>query len=205
MGDSKKRRLRSIHGIKIPYADHNELRRLKRAFRPWNHGHKIWPASWLLIDYIRRTRAASGRRVMDLGCGWGLSGIYGAKKQNASVTCVDMDPDVYPFLELMAKLNGVQVDFFNLEIKQIRKDLLRRFDVLIGADICFCDSLIDPLKKLFFRAKAASVKQIVISDPGRWPFDDLSAHFIRRTGAAVLDWEIKKPQRAAGRILTISF
>lgn len=205
MPDSRKSTFQSIHGIKIPYADHNPLRKLKRNFRPWNHGHKIWPASWMLIDYIRKTKAIYGRRVLDLGCGWGIAGIYCARKQKASVAGVDMDPDVRPYLDLMAAMNGVNIDFFNLEIGQIRKKMLARFDVVIGADICFCDSMIDPLRKLFLRAKAASVKHVLLSDPNRWPFEELSTHFIRTAGAVVEDWEIKKPQDFSGKILRIDF
>jgi predicted nicotinamide N-methyase len=196
---------RTTHGVKTPHPNYKNLARLKRKFRPTNHGHKVWPSSWLLIDYLRKSQAVSGRRVMDLACGWGLAGIYCAKMQNACVTCVDIDDAVQPFVELMADLNGVKVDFLNLEISKIRKNELRRFDVIIGADLCFCDTLIDPLTKLVFRAKAAGVRQILISDPGRWPFDDLSEHLIRKTGAVVLDWEAQKPQPATGKILTIAF
>lgn len=205
MPDSSMKPFRTIQGVKIPNSNYKNLARLKREFRPSNHGHKVWPSSWLLIDYIKATQVVSGRRVMDLACGWGLVGVYCAKKQNAPVTCVDMDDDVRPFVELMAGLNGVDVDFLNLEISQIRKNMLTQIDVIIGADICFCDTLIDPLKKLIYRAKASSVKQILISDPGRWPFDDLSAHFAGKTGVDLFKWEAKKPNPIAGKILKIIF
>ena len=195
---------RRINGIKIPYAHHKTFRKLRKDFRPSNHGHKVWPASWLLIDYLRRTHAVSGRRVLDLGCGWGVAGIYCAL-QNASVTCVDMDPEVHPYMNFMAALNKVELDFLNLEVKQINKRLLGRIDVLIAADICYCDSLIDPLKKLIRRAKAASVSQILISDPGRWPFDELAEYFVAKKIATIIDWETRKPQRIAGKILHINF
>ena len=134
-----------------------------------------------------------------------MAGIYCAKKHNASVTCVDIDDAVLPYLNLIARTNNVEVDFLNLGFDQIRRNILNPVDIIIGSDICFCDSLIAPLRRLIQRAKQASVKQVIICDPGRWPFDDLSRLFVGKNGVELLEWEINKPYRISGKILKIQF
>ena len=192
---------RQAYGIKLLLSNHPAVRKLKYQFRPSNHGHKVWTSSWLLVDYLKKSKAVWGKRVLDLACGWGTVGIYCAKKQNAVVTGADMDGDVYPFLKLMAETNKVTIDFRELDFDHVRRDLLKHIDVIIASDICFCDTLIDPLRRLIQRAKAASVEQVIIADPGRWPFDDLCEHLIGKRGAKLLEWESTKPHNAAGRIL----
>ena len=48
-----------------------------------------------------------------------------------------------------------------------KRNLLKSIDIVIGSDICFCDLLIDPIRRFINRAKKASVAQVFISDPGR--------------------------------------
>jgi len=143
--------------------------------------------------------------VLDIGCGWGLAGIYCAMQPDTVVVAADADEEVYPFLNLMAESNKVKVDFRHLAIDQIRRDTLRKIDFLIAADICFCDSLIDPIRRLIGRAKNAGVGEILIADPGRWPFDDLAELFENKKGAELFLWETRQPVRTSGKILRIKF
>ncbi len=46
---------------------------------------------------------------MEVGCGWGLLSIYCAKNFQAQLTGVDADKNVFPFLKLHAKANGVKI------------------------------------------------------------------------------------------------
>jgi len=147
----------------------------------------------------------AGKRVLDLGCGWGLAGIYCAMQPDTVVMCCDVDEEVYPYLHLMAESNKVKVDFRHLAIDQIRRDTLRQIDFLIAADICFCDSLIDPIRRLIGRAKKAGVGEILIADPGRWPFDDLAALFENKKGAETLLWQARQPVPIIGKILRIRY
>ena len=191
------------HGITLLHGNHRELLKLKKEFKPTDHGHKVWPTSWLLIDYLNKSNIASGKRVMDLGCGWGLTGIYCAKSHNSRVTCVDVDRDVEPYVRLMAKTNGIKIDFLNLGIDQVKRPHLKGFDVIAASDICFCDTLIDPLRRLIHRAKNAGVQRILISDPGRWPFDDLCDLFVGKRSVELLEWRTQEPIEADGKILGI--
>jgi hypothetical protein len=85
----------------------------------------------------------------------------------------------------------------------LRTTDLREFDVMIGADICFWDSLIDPLRRLILRALRAGVRLVLVADPGRSPFEELSEYFVNRRRAVILDWTAQRPRRTQGRILEV--
>ncbi len=193
------------HGVKLLLSNHKSIRKLKREYTPSNHGYKVWPSTWLLIDYLKNSSLISGQRILDIGCGWGLSGIYCAKNLNAIVTCVDGDEEVYPYLKLMAETNKAKINLLSMEIDKIKRNLLKSIDIVIGSDICFCDTLIDPIRRFIHRAKKASVAQVFISDPGRWPFDDLADLFIKKRGTELIEWKTNSPVNVQGRILKLVF
>jgi len=140
---------------------------------------------------------------MEIGCGWGLLGIYCAKKYGAEVTAVDLDPEVFPYLDLHAKVNGVQISTLKKGFDGLRTEHLKEVDLLIGADVCFWDDMVKPLKKLILRALRAKVQQVLIADPGRPPFEEVGEYFASRRGGEILDWMAQRPRRTEGRILKI--
>ena len=140
---------------------------------------------------------------MEVGCGWGLAGIYCAKKHRAMVTGVDIDPEVFPYLCLHADVNEVKIRTMKRGLEGLRGEHLRDFDIMIGADICFWDKMVDPLKRLILRALRAGVHLVLIADPGRSPFDELGQYFIKKGIGEMLDWTVQRPRRIQGRILKI--
>ncbi len=192
------------YGVRVLLSRHPEIRRLKRHNTPTSHGNKFWTASWLLMDYFKRKGLREGSRVMELGCGWGLAGIYCAKRHGALVTGVDVDSDVFPFLRLHAKINQVDITFEKRSFKALRGRDLCNMDVLIGADICFWDDMADTLRRLILRALHSGVRLVLISDPVRSPFEELCKHFMDNPGVEVLDWSVKRPRWIQGQILKIS-
>lgn len=140
---------------------------------------------------------------MDVGCGWGLAGIYCAKRFGAVVTGVDIDSEVFPFLRLHAEINGVQVTTMRKSFQGLTGSHLKNVDVLVGADICFWDSMIDPLKRLICRALNAGVEMVLIADPGRTTFDELGKHLCEELEGEILDWEVRRPRRIEGQILRV--
>lgn len=203
MPDKKKKNKISAYGLRLLLSNHPQIRKLKRKYTPSVHGNKLWSTSWLLIDYLRQNKLPPGLNVLEVGCGWGLTGIYCAKKCNSSVTAVDIDPDIYPFLELHAKENKVKIEFLNIGFDKIRSRLLKDVNVLIASDICFWDDLVDPLRRLVQRARRSCVDQILIADPGRPTFDNMIDRLMPRKGIEVLDRQINKPYHASGKILKI--
>ena len=193
------------HGVRLLLPNHKEIRQLRKEPAPTDHGHKIWPTTWMLIDYLKSSRAAEGKRVLDLACGWGLPGIFCAKVSFSRVTWIDGDERVYPFLEILARKNNVEPNFISMDFNRIGHSILKNIDIIIASDICFCDTLIDPIRRLVNRAKNAKVKEIYISDPGRWPFEDLAELFINKRYAELIDWEVTEPVKSEGKILKLCF
>jgi predicted nicotinamide N-methyase len=195
---------RQAFGLTMLHTSHPEVRRLQHeAARPSLHGQKVWRASFLLMDYLQQRRLTTPARVVELGCGWGLVGIYCAKTFNAYVTGFDADAAVFPYLMLHAQLNGVHIQTRQRSFEHIQPQDLVACDLMVGADICFWDELIDPLYHLVQHGIAAGVAEILLADPGRPPFDDLCARCVQQGAAEVLDWEITKPVATSGLILRV--
>lgn len=193
------------HGVRLLLSNHKTIRKLKKDHIPTDHGYKVWPTTWLLIDYLKRNRLTAGQRVLDIACGWGLSGIFCAKRFNSKATWVDGDEEVYPYLKLMGEINKIKICFIHMDINRVGRKILQNIDVIVGSDICFCDTLIDPIRRFINRAKKASVAQVYIADPGRWPFDELADLFIRKREAELFDWQTTKPINVEGKILEFRF
>ena len=200
---SRLKRIVRAHGLKLLLSSHRDIRRLKQSEVPSLHGYKHWGAGWVLIDYIRSRGLRTGSRVMDLGCGWGLLGIFCAREYGARVVGVDKDPAVFPFLRLHAGLNDVRIETLCRGYEDLRRSRLERFDVILGSDICFWDNLINPLRLLILRGLRAGVRAVVIADPGRETFEELGRYFMERNLGEMIDWSTSKPRGIRGRILRI--
>ena len=191
-------------GIRVLLSRHPEVRKLKRDNIPTHHGNKFWTSSWLLMDYLGQKGLPKRAHVMDVGCGWGLAGIYCAKEHEAVVTSVDVDSEVFPYLNLHADINRVQINTMRRSFQGVTGRHLRNVDVLLGADICFWSSMVDPLKKLIRRALRSGVGMVLIADPGRSTFEKLGKYFCKEMKGEILDWEVRRPRRIEGQILKIT-
>ncbi|SDZ83863.1 class I SAM-dependent methyltransferase [Microbulbifer marinus] len=193
---------RRLFGLTVRQNAHADMRRLRRqAGDATLHGNKFWKSSCLMMDYLKRHPLNKGARVLDLGCGWGLGGIFCAKHFDARVTGLDADPSVFPFLQYHAELNGVSVDTWRCRYEKVTKSDLSRFDVVIGTDICFWDNLEPLLYNLTRRALQSGVERVVLADPGRSPFFRLAQRAEEKLGAEYLDWEVSRPMKATGCIM----
>ena len=75
--------------------------------------------------------------------------------------------------------------------------------MLIAADICFWDELIEPVSKLVNRAVKAGVKHIIIADPERSTFFEMAERCEKRHCAEVLEWQTKSPIKARGALMVL--
>jgi predicted nicotinamide N-methyase len=155
------------------------------------------------MEHLHRSGLQNGLNVLEVGCGWGLAGIYCAKNHSARVTATDKDGDVFPFLALHAEINEVRIHTVQCSFEKLTLSFISRFDLLIGSDICFWNELVTPLRRLIRRALRAGTDRIVIADPGRAPFDELSSSFTERGIGEVLDRRTRRPRVHQGRILDI--
>ena len=180
------------------------MRQVRReGVKPSIHGNKLWKSSRLLIDYLGKNRPEHCNSVIDVGCGWGISGIWCAKTLGSQVTSVDADPDVFPYLEASAGLNRVSTTHLVSTFEKLTTKQLSQFDMLIAADICFWDELVDPVFNMVNRAVKAGVKQIVIADRKRSTFFDMAQRCEDRFSAEIIEWKTLKPIAAHGALMVL--
>jgi predicted nicotinamide N-methyase len=193
-----------FRGVTLPTSSHPLIRQVRRqGTYPSIHGNKLWKSSRLLIDYLNKNRPTHCSNVIDVGCGWGISGIWCAKTLGSQVTSVDADPDVFPFLEASASLNGVTTTPLVSSFEKLSTRQLSRFDMLIAADICFWDELVDPVFNMINRAVKAGVKHIVIADPERSTFFDMARRCEARHCAEIIEWQTHSPIKARGALMVL--
>ena len=191
-------------GVKILKKSHRDiLSLLNLKCNPSIHGHKFWSTSYLLMDYFTKHRPTLYSKVMEIGCGWGLAGIFCAKNFHAEVTSVDADPEVFPYLQLHAQLNEVEITTLERRFEKFTNKELLDTNLLIGAEVCFWSSMEKPLLKLLREAKKADVDNIVIADPGRPPFLRLAKRCQQEMNAKLLSWHITEPKWVLGHILVV--
>lgn len=116
--------------------------------------------------------------MLDAGCGWGLAGVYCARR-GARVVGFDIDPEVLPIAQFHAQYNHVTISTQTRGFDAVDADMLNGVSWVVGADICFRGDLIDPLFGLAERACAAGVR-MAIADPGRPPPSDAGLPLRRR-------------------------
>lgn len=165
----------SKHDIRILTPDNPKVLALEaQQFTPAIHGDKVWNSTYVMMDYLLENPPPTGSRFMDIGCGWGLLSTFAAKRLQLEVTAVDADSNVLPYAQLHAEINHTHIQTLQLDFESIEEQHLTGIHTLAGVDICFWDKLHPSLFHLFKRALKAGVEQIIIADPGRGPFHDLS-------------------------------
>ena len=192
-------------GIKALSSSHPGVRRLKRQQKGYNsaHGNKVWRSSFVLMDYLTTYPPEENTQVLDIGCGWGLTGLFLAKEYGAQVTGIDIDASVAPFLALQASINDCQIDFQARGFESLSAEELTAFSTIVGTDICFWDELTEPLFELIGLALESGVERIMIADPGRPPFWDLVDLCMQNFAAEVVTRRIYQPWKTEKFILSI--
>jgi len=195
---------KTCHGVSFYQSRHARIRQMKRLHSPLGFGYRVWTSCWLLMDYLKALGTPPGLQVMDVGCGWGLAGIFCAKNLRATVTCVDADPEVFPFLRLHAELNRVQIATMHKCFENLTSQDLEGIDLLIGADICFWDEMLEQVISMIDQALASRVRLILIADPGRSSFEKLADYCAATYGANTFNLAVRRPHPLSGRILRIA-
>ena len=191
-------------GLKILKSSHPDVRKIKRQQQGHSaHGNKVWRSSFALIDYLETYPLKQQSKVLEIGCGWGLSSLYLTKYQKADVTAIDIDDSVKPYFELQNSINQCHLKFQQRNFESLKTDELRSYSSIIGSDICFWDEMTEPLFNLIDRSLRSGVQKILIADPGRPPFWELTEKCAEILDSEVITRRIYKPWKSEKYILAI--
>ena len=196
-----KQTTRQAYGITVLKAADPRIRKLKKDYTPFIHGNKFWNSSWCVMDFLARQGLPQEANVLEIGCGWGLAGMYCAKNHGANVLGMDADSAVFPYLKLHAEINDVEVGTWRCKFEKVKKKDLKGTNLIIGADICFWDEMVDSVYKLIKKAMKVGVGQVIVADPGRPPFHALSEKVVKKFGGEVKEWEVDEEIKAEAYLL----
>ena len=192
-------------GLKVLKASHPEVRKIKRQQSGHSaHGNKVWRSSFVMLDYLETHPLKDNSRALEIGCGWGLAGLYLSKFQNIDVNGIDIDPSVKPYFDLQNKINGCELNFDTCSFESLSQQTLSEYQYVIGTDICFWDELTQPLFDLIQKSKTAGIQKILIADPGRPPFWALAERCADKLGSEVITRRIDQPWKSEKYILVIT-
>jgi predicted nicotinamide N-methyase len=99
---------------------------------------ELWPAATALAEALP---VVAGLRVVELGCGLGLTSLVAAAK-GADVTATDWAADAVELLRENAERNGLAV---RAEVRDWREPWEERFDLVLAADVLYERRNVEPL------------------------------------------------------------
>jgi ETFB lysine methyltransferase len=129
---------------------------------------ELWTSSIALARHVRRRADLSGRTVLDLGCGLGLTGIAEAQA-GASVVMTDYDEDALAFSRWNLEANLAPAELARVALRLFdwrAPDRLGEFSLITGADIVYERQLFPALLALF-RRHLAPGGTVLLADPDR--------------------------------------
>lgn len=124
----------------------------------------LWPAGLALAQEMSRIPLA-GRRILEVGCGLGLSSLV-LRMRGADITACDHHPLAGEFLRHNARLNGLAPIAFHEAPWHGRNARLGRFDLIIGSDLLY-ERDHPSLLSGFLSRHATAAGHVILADAGR--------------------------------------
>jgi len=124
----------------------------------------LWDSALGVAQVLERRRdRLGGQRVLDLGCGQGLTGTVAAAC-GASVLFADLEPPALMFAKLnsLPWINRIRTRQLNWQADKLNE----RFDLIIGADILY-EKPQWPFLEAFWEHHLADGGSILLGEPGR--------------------------------------
>ena len=156
-----------IHSLKDPqqFYDHEQLaEKLGISSATWSLFGVVWPASRILAATVCMLEL-DGKRVLEIGCGLGLSSIV-LHKMGVDITASDYHPLAKEFLDdnvLRNKLLPIKFETGNWEVEN---PLLGEFDLIIGSDVLYEPAHAENVSQFIDHHSSGDV-EVVIVDPNR--------------------------------------
>ena len=130
----------------------------------WSLFGVVWESSHILANKMQDFDI-TGKRILELGCGLGLSSIL-LNSRKADITATDYHPEAGKFLAKNVTLNnGDDIPFLRADWKDDNLGL-GKFDLIIGSDLLYEQDHIELLSE-FINSHANAECEIIIVDPGR--------------------------------------
>lgn len=136
--------------------------RFLTADRRLPYGIVLWPAA-LALAHDLASRDLAGKRVLELGAGTGLPGIVAASL-GARVVQTERQEVALHVCKMNAELNGVRVEHRAADWTAWDDD--GRYDVVIGSDILYAESMHPHLRRIF-EENLAPGGSVLVADPFR--------------------------------------
>ena len=130
----------------------------------WSLFGQIWPSGRVLAEAMSSFDVA-GKRILELGCGLGLSSLVLAHR-GADVVASDHHPLAESFLAYNAGLNDLPAVNYRDLPWQIPDTTLGRFDLIIGSDILYETEHAAQVAMMMQR-HARPDAELLVTDPGR--------------------------------------
>ena len=191
------------YGVYLLTTKHRLIKALKKRYKPSIHGHRAWGASFLLMDYLRERGMRKGAKAAEIGCGWGGLSVFCAREFKSKMTGIDLDPAVFPYMDVLADLNAVEVKQRKADFTKLKGPDLGQYRYIVGGDVCFWDSLVKPLVKMTNRALKNGVESVIIADPGRPTFYEFCDMVADDHDTHLQEWYAIEPERYEGEIVEI--
>ncbi len=126
----------------------------------------VWPGSRALAHWLLRNESQiRGARVLELGCGNGLT-VIAAAAAGATAGGVDLCPEAVELSQITARLNGVEADFRCADVLVEGPDALADFDLILAADMLYDQKLAAQVMALL-RTLDIRKTRVIIAEPGR--------------------------------------
>ena len=163
----------------------------------------LWPAGLALAEEMTHV-SIDGLRILEVGCGAGLSSLV-LHKRGADIVASDHHPLADEFLQHNAQLNGLPPLPFQHAQWLGPNPRLGRFDLIVGSDVLY-ERDHPALLAGFIAAHAKPSARVLVADPGRGHRGRFSSLMLAQ-GFAKSEQPFSGSTRASeprGRIMTFS-
>lgn len=130
----------------------------------WSLFGQVWPSGRVLAEAMS-SFDIRGKRILELGCGLGLSSLVLAQR-GADVVASDHHPLAESFLAYNAGLNDLPAVTYRDLPWAVPDDTLGRFDLIIGSDILYERDHAAQIAAVMQR-HAHPDAELLVTDPGR--------------------------------------
>ena len=162
----------------------------------------LWPSGLAMANEVDRIPIV-GRRILEVGCGLGLSSLV-LKRRGADITACDHHPLAGEFLRHNTDLNGLApVPFHTAPWAGSTPDL-GLFDLIIGSDLLYERDHPD-LLAAFLQEHATPSAQVLLADPGRDRCGQFGSRMAFQGYALTtrkMSFDPKDPSSRRGRIMS---